>query len=108
MVVQTVLPLSDVPTGTALMYFLQVLGGSVFVSVGQNVFANKLQLVAKVPGLNPEVGLQTGATSLQQSISPKLLPLVISAYNDAIMRAFLVATIMACLTIVGSCGVEEY
>ncbi|KID81332.1 DHA14-like major facilitator [Metarhizium guizhouense ARSEF 977] len=107
-VVQTVLPLSDVPIGTALMYFLQVLGGSIFVSVGQNVFTNKLKakLLENVPGLDPDIVLSAGATSFQHSVAPKYLPLVISAYNDAITRAFLVATLMACLTIMGSLLVE--
>ncbi|KJK74880.1 hypothetical protein H634G_09924 [Metarhizium anisopliae BRIP 53293] len=107
-VVQTVLPLSDVPIGTALMYFLQVLGGSIFVSVGQNIFTNKLKatLLENVPGLDPDIVLSAGATSFQHSVAPKYLPLVISAYNDAITRAFLVATLMACLTIMGSLLVE--
>ncbi|KAK3937162.1 MFS general substrate transporter [Diplogelasinospora grovesii] len=107
-VVQTVLPLAEVSVGTALMYFLQVLGGTLFVSIGQNVFANKLaqDLAAYIPGFNPDIVLQTGATSIQQTIDPTLLPLVTLAYNNALTRAFLVATIMASLTIVGSLVVE--
>lgn len=107
-VVQTVLSLSEVSAGTALMYFLQVLGGSVFVSVAQNLFANKLEtdLRQGVPGLDPEIVLQTGATSIQQTIAPEYLPQVTLAYNNAIMRAFLVATVMACLTIIGSLSME--
>ncbi|KAI7976976.1 hypothetical protein EIK77_002097 [Talaromyces pinophilus] len=40
--VQVVLNIADVPTGTALMVFMQVLGGALFVSVDENVFSNKL------------------------------------------------------------------
>lgn len=40
--VQVVLDIADVPTGTALMVFMQVLGGALFVSVDENVFSNKL------------------------------------------------------------------
>ena len=32
---QTVLPLEDVPTGTSVLIFCQLLGGAIFVSVGQ-------------------------------------------------------------------------
>ena len=37
---QTVLPLEDVPTGTSVLIFCQLLGGAIFVSVGQNLFTN--------------------------------------------------------------------
>jgi hypothetical protein len=40
--VQAVLPLHQVPTGTALVMFMQTFGGALFVSVAQNVFNNRL------------------------------------------------------------------
>ncbi|KAF3404136.1 Efflux pump roqT, partial [Talaromyces pinophilus] len=40
--VQVLLNIADVPTGTALMVFMQVPGGALFVSVDENVFSNKL------------------------------------------------------------------
>lgn len=78
------------------------------MSIGQNVFANKLaeDLSASVPGLDPSIVLQTGATSLQASIEPEYLPLVTQAYNNALTRTFVVATAMASLTILGSLAVE--
>lgn len=90
------------------MYFLQSIGGAIFVSIGQNVFANKLatDLAKYVPDLDPDVILRSGATSLQQSVPPAQLPLVKRAYNNAITRAFLVATVMAGLTIIGALAVE--
>src|SRR2546430_3473300 len=39
---QTVLPIQDVPTGTFLMFFSQLLGGAVFIFVSQNIFTNCL------------------------------------------------------------------
>ncbi|RMY77621.1 hypothetical protein D0864_09436, partial [Hortaea werneckii] len=39
---QTVLRKQDVPTGVALLFFAQQLGGAIFVSVGQNVLDSKL------------------------------------------------------------------
>ncbi|KAF2464016.1 MFS general substrate transporter [Lindgomyces ingoldianus] len=107
-VVQSVLPLSQVSIGTSLMYFLQSIGGAIFVSIGQNVFANKLatDLAKYVPDLDPTIILQSGATSLQQSVPPQQLPLVQLAYNNAITRAFLVATVMASLTIIGALAVQ--
>jgi len=90
------------------MYFLQTLGGALFISIGQNVFANKLaiDLATFVPTLNPSVVLQTGATSIQGTIAKEYLPGVTLAYNNALDRTFLVATVMAALTIIGALAVE--
>lgn len=86
------------------MYFLQSIGGAIFVSIGQNVFTNKLvhDLAKNVPGLDPDIILKSRATSLQKNISLEMLPLVQLCYNNGITRAFLVATIMAGVTIVGA------
>ncbi len=73
-----------------------------FISIGQNVFANKLaeDLAQSLPNLDPNIVLQTGATSLQKTISPADLPLVLLAYNNAITRVFRVST--------GVAGFESY
>ncbi|PKX97734.1 MDR family MFS transporter [Aspergillus novofumigatus IBT 16806] len=107
-VVQTVLPLAEVPIGTAVMYFLQTFGGTVFVSVGQNVFANqlKIDLAQAVPDLDSDLVVNSGATSLQKIVPASDLPAVKIAYNHSLTRAFLVATIMAAMTLLGSASVE--
>ncbi|PYH81304.1 DHA14-like major facilitator [Aspergillus uvarum CBS 121591] len=107
-VCQTVLSLDDVPTGTAMMYFVQTFGGALFIAVAQNVFQNRLkeELIKTVPDVDPNVVVSTGATSLQGSVSAQDLPRVLSAYNAGLTRAFLVATIMAALTLIGSLAVQ--
>ena len=79
-----------------------------FVSIGQSIFSNKLAagLAKYVPTLDPSIVLNTGATSIQQTIEKQYLPGVTLAYNDALDRAFLVAAIMAALTIFGSATIE--
>lgn len=106
--VQTVLPAADVPTGTAIVMFFQTLGGALFISVGQNVFTNKLVsgLQAVVPDLNPAIVLATGATELKSVIGKQYLSGVLQAYNDALTNSFYVAVAMATLSIVGSLLVE--
>jgi EmrB/QacA subfamily drug resistance transporter len=108
MAVQTVLNIKDVPTGTSVLIFLQTLGGALFVSVGENVFTNKLVegLAEHAPGINPLVVLSTGATSIQSTTPPQYLAGVTLAYNDALVKAFTVATAMAALSIIGSVLVE--
>jgi hypothetical protein len=103
-----VLDIKDVPTGTSVLIFLQTLGGALFVSVGQNVFTNKLVqgLIDYAPGLDPRIVLSTGATSIQSTTDPKYLGGVTLAYNDALVRAFTVATAMAAISIIGSAAIE--
>lgn len=106
--VQTVLEIADVPTGTSVIVFVQTLGGALFVSIGQNVFTNKLvEYVGEyVPGLNPLLVLATGATFIQTDIPKDMLPGVTLAYNDALTRTFLVFAAMAAASIIGSLFVE--
>ncbi|KAJ6505746.1 putative efflux pump antibiotic resistance protein [Mycena vitilis] len=90
---QTVLSKEDIPTGTSIMIFTQVLGGALFASVGQNVFTNKLkdQLASSVPSVDPAIVLKVGATSLRDAIDTADLPAVLEVYNDALVSAFYVA-----------------
>ncbi|KAJ7618232.1 putative HC-toxin efflux carrier [Mycena rosella] len=108
MAAQTVLSLQDIPTGTSLIMFMQTLGGALFISVGQNVFTNKLVsgLASQVPGVNPAIVLSAGATSLRDSIDVQSLPAVLSVYNQALISAFYVSVAMACLSLVGSSAIE--
>ncbi|RKU40632.1 hypothetical protein DL546_001366 [Coniochaeta pulveracea] len=97
MAVQTVLDIKDVPTGTAVVVFVQTLGGALFVSIAQNVFSNKLvhYVTEYVPGIDPKVVFATGATSIQTAIPKDLLPGVTLAYNDALTSTFIVFAAMA-------------
>ncbi|PVH88509.1 putative HC-toxin efflux carrier [Cadophora sp. DSE1049] len=108
--VQTVLDISLVPIGTSIVIFVQTLGGALFVSIGQNVFSNKLVegLAKYAPSVDPLSVLRIGATSLQSSpdLDKADLPGVIMAYNGALTHSFLVAAIMAAFTIIGSGCIE--
>jgi len=106
--VQTVLDISEVPIGTSIIIFLQTLGGALFVSIGQNVFSNKLlQGLAKyAPSIDPSIILKIGATSIQGTVDKSVLPGVTLAYNDALTHSFLVAAVMAAFTMVGSAAIE--
>ena len=106
--VQTVLRINDIPTGTAIVIFAQTLGGALFVSVGQNVFTNRLVsgLQQAVPGLDPSIVLKTGATSLKTQIPKQFLGAVLVQYNKALTQTFYVAIAMACFTLMGALGIE--
>jgi len=108
MAVQTVLDIKDVPTGTAVVAFMQVLGGALFVSVAQTVFTNELvdNIVEYAPGLDPQIVLATGATSIQKMIPEAFLEGVTLAYSDALTRSFIVCVVTACITVIGAACVE--
>jgi hypothetical protein len=64
---QAVLPLSKVSIGTAIVMFLQMLGGSLLVSFAQNIFTKELisNLEAlDLPDFSPSDVVNGGATSV--------------------------------------------
>ncbi|KAJ7495595.1 putative efflux pump antibiotic resistance protein [Mycena latifolia] len=108
LVAQAVLDPVDVPVGTSLILFVQTLGGSVFISVGQNVFRSKLLsgLVSRVPDVDPAIVLNSGPTNLYSAVDAKFLPAVLIVYNEALVSAIYVCVAMAALSIVGSLATE--
>lgn len=106
--VQVVLDIDDVPTGTAIVVFAQTLGGSLFVSVGNNVFRNKLvEYLAKyAPQLNPTLIVMTGATSIQSVVDKTDLPGLLHAYNDALCQTFILSAAVASVGVLGAGFVE--
>ncbi|KIM97996.1 hypothetical protein OIDMADRAFT_203364 [Oidiodendron maius Zn] len=105
--VQSVLKRRDVPTGASLVFFFQGMGGSLFSSIGNNIFDNKLkQGLQKIPGLNAGIITNIGATNLRQVVSSQQLPSVLVAYNAALVQAFYVAAGVAAMAIIGAATVE--
>ena len=104
---QTVLPKQDVPMGMALMFFGQLLGAAVFVSVGQNVLDNQLlQRLSGVPGFNKSLVTSGGATALVHSVPPDVRGTVLTAYNESLRKVFLVGLILACFAVLGIASLE--
>ena len=108
---QTVLHIDDVPVGTALIMFMQTLGGALFVSIGQNIFTNSLlsNLKSKAPSFPSDIVLRTGATNLKDAVlalNPGLLPAVLVAYNEALRQTFYVSLAIAALSLIGAVVVE--
>ena len=106
--VQAVLPLKDVPVGTAVAMFCQTFGGALFVSVAQNIFNNRLagEIVKNTEGVSPELILHVGATSLRDRIPHAILPAVQEAYNTALTNTWYVAVAMVCMSAIGAAFVE--
>ncbi|KAK7946093.1 uncharacterized protein PG986_010414 [Apiospora aurea] len=104
---QTVLPMDDVSTGVALMLFSQLLGGAVFISIGQSIFTNGLaSRLSIIPGFDASILGDNGATMISSSIPAELKTPVLVAYNEALRGAFRAGLVVACLTIVGAVLME--
>lgn len=107
LVPQNVLPGTDVPLGMALMFFMQQLGGSVFLSVGQNIFSSQLvDSLSGIAGLNTEAIVNTGATALRNIVRPNELKKVTDAYSYALTRVFILTAALGACMILGVVMVE--
>lgn len=103
--VQAAVDMEDVPITTAILSFTQTIGGSLFVSVAQTAFSNKLvqDLRSRVPELDPSEVLKNGAADLSRR---PYLGRVILSYSTGLRQTFIVAIAMAGLSIIGACFVE--
>jgi hypothetical protein len=102
--VQASLDAADVPIGTAIMMFAQLLGGALFISVGQTVFQAELikHVAAAAPGLDPQMVVNVGATQLQDLIPAQSLSAVLVAYNRALVITFYVSVAVGAASVLGS------
>ncbi|KAK1147582.1 hypothetical protein N8T08_000924 [Aspergillus melleus] len=104
---QTVLPAVDVPIGSSLMFFGQLLGATIFISVGENVLDNQLvSRLSGMPGFNPSFVTSGGATSLLDLLPESLRGTALVAYNEALRQVFVVGLVISCLTMLGTAGLE--
>jgi hypothetical protein len=107
--VQTVLPLDDIPIGTAIVMFCQTFGGALFVSVAQNVFNNLLikQITQNLSGVDPSIILRVGATNLKNAVPHDLLGSVQYSYNTALTDTWYIAVAMICVAVCGAVFIEH-
>ena len=105
--VQTVLPVADVPIGLALMFFGQLFGAAVIVSVCQNVLDNELiKRLASIPGFDPRIVTSGGATDLIQTFAVENQHAALIQYNLALRKVFIIGLITSALAIIGAIGLE--
>ncbi|KAJ5730699.1 uncharacterized protein N7483_005207 [Penicillium malachiteum] len=107
-VAQTALKAEDVPSGTAIMIFSQTLGGSIFLSVAENIFQNQLlhNLAKDAPKADAAKLVSAGATMLRTLVSGSTLQEVLVAYNDAITQTFYVSVAIGALSLIGPIFIE--
>ncbi|RYP45712.1 hypothetical protein DL768_007983 [Monosporascus sp. mg162] len=74
MAVQTVLSGHDIAIGTAVTVFMQSLASTIFLSVGDNIFQERLavELAATVPAVDPAVIVANGASGLREAMQDNI------------------------------------
>ncbi|EPS43044.1 hypothetical protein H072_2976 [Dactylellina haptotyla CBS 200.50] len=106
---QAVLPRKDIAVGTSMIMFTQILGGAIFLAVGQTSFLNKLVkgiVAINGQGFDAMTVFHTGATDIREVVKPEFLPQVYEAYNEAVINVFYVAVGLAAASIIGALGME--
>ncbi|PMD40983.1 putative MFS aflatoxin efflux pump [Hyaloscypha variabilis F] len=104
---QTVLKKQDIAIGSSLMMFAAQISGAIFVPVGQSVFDNHLLDGLKgIDGVNGTLLLNTGATDIRSVVPAGSLGAVLSAYDNALTRVFLVSCVMAAISVLPALGME--
>jgi EmrB/QacA subfamily drug resistance transporter len=104
---QTVLKQKDVSTGASLMFFSMTLGGSIFISLAENVFTNRLASgLTVIANIDPQRIVNTGATNLRNVVAASDLGAVLVVYNKALVQTYYVAVAASCIAFVFSLFIE--
>lgn len=106
--VQVVLVAGDIPLGTVLIILSQALGGSVGLSISQNVFQNSLrQRLNTIADIDIQAVIAAGGTDLEHIVSADSLAHVRDAFRYGISNAFLVSTALGGVAFLASIGMER-
>ncbi|KAM3447850.1 hypothetical protein MY3296_008329 [Beauveria thailandica] len=94
----------DIAATTAIVLFFQMMGGTVFVSGAQAVFANRLvqTMGSHAIGVAPEKVLSIGASELRKEFSGETLAHVLESYMVGIEDTFLFGTVVAACAFLAS------
>lgn len=105
---QTVLPVVDVPTGAVIVIFAQIFGGTVWLSVAQNILTSQLLggIADAVPTLDAKAILDMGATGLRDTVGAEYLDVVLKVYNSALTRTLYCGVALAAVSFIASTGME--
>lgn len=104
----TVLSREDIPVGVTVTMFAQQIGGTIFVSISQAILSSSLgaRLSDEIPGFDTSSLAKTGTTNVASLVPEDKLPVLLAAYNDAIVNVFYCALAVSCLAFVASFFLE--
>lgn len=100
-VVQASVDVADISSISAVLLFVQTIGGSYFVSAGQTAFENTLvgRLATYAPEINPAKVIATWATEIR-NVFPNDVQGILLSYLAGLHVVFAMAIVMAGLSMV--------
>lgn len=100
---QVVLDQADVPFGVAFTNMMQMLGGTIFVAVSQNLFISSLitELPKALPGFDASKLLAGGVTDFSM-FTREQLPIAIPIYATSLARLFYIVVDLLAATIISA------
>lgn len=96
--VQATLSRNDISIGISIVFFVQQLGGAIFVSVAENLFLGKLKSgLSGIQGINANAIAGAGATNLQGLVPAGMMGQVIDIYSKSLTQTWYLAVAMSAL-----------
>ncbi|KAF6802647.1 MFS multidrug transporter [Colletotrichum sojae] len=108
--IQTVLPPAYVATALTILVFIQGLGISVLISIGNAVFDSTVasEIEIHAPGLDPRAIISAGATAFRSQVPPQSLADVVKAWAVGYQRTMYIATGLSVGMFLFACGLGMY
>ncbi|KAH8655382.1 MFS toxin efflux pump [Xylariales sp. PMI_506] len=104
---QTALAENDIAVGMSAIVFANTLGGAIFISVAQNIFANLLRTgLAGITGVDVQAIFNLGATGLVEAVPEAQRGLVIDIYSSASTKVFWISVALTCLHPLATFGMK--
>ncbi|KAL7946832.1 hypothetical protein V8C42DRAFT_318898 [Trichoderma barbatum] len=105
--VQATLPTSQSPVGVSTATFSQFFGSAIFLAVSQALFANIFidKLTVDIPGVDLQSLLLGGSGAIRKLVPPDDLPVVLGAFNQALVGTFYLSAAASAAAIVISFGI---
>ncbi|KAH0433994.1 major facilitator superfamily transporter [Colletotrichum camelliae] len=112
LVVQTVLPLEEVPVATACVQFFQSFGGAIMIAVAQSLFQTGLinGVVTRVPDIDPSIFVNAGADQVRSILTQMgradAIDAVLESYMVGLRHTYYVTVACAAAAFVACLGLQ--
>ncbi|KAI8163976.1 Efflux pump aflT [Colletotrichum sp. SAR 10_70] len=112
LVVQTVLPLEEVPVATAVVQFFQSFGGAIMIAVAQSLFQTGLVngVGTRVPDLDPSIFINAGADQVRSILTQMgrqdAIDAVLESYMVGLRHTYYVTVACAAAAFVACLGLQ--
>ncbi|KAF9873684.1 major facilitator superfamily transporter [Colletotrichum karsti] len=91
--VQVALDPADVPYGTSAIILVNTVGGSIFISVAQNIFITRIERLTQLIPTVDRATLLNRLGFLRESLTAEQLTIALREYNSGIENVFLLARV---------------